>query len=178
MENPGLDARVVADYKAQCENSPYGFVPHPGEERTPEYAHVYFTGPYEGLEVVYDAVFYTLRLHHESEVYNLVEEMAIKKFPEYAERLQDQDDDTEPPEEVSMFMAEAIVDLEEEEAVRVKEHVEVDADADFGIGLDAGLHVEEITDETMAAFIRDFKAGNLKLDPILYSFASGESDEE
>lgn len=176
--NKGFDDAVVTGYKARCDESQYGFMPHPDEERTPEYAHVYFTGIHDGREVVYDAVFYTLRLHHESEMFSIVEEMAKKKFPDYAEMADDLDEGDAPPEEVSMFMAETIIDLEEDDVVKVREHAEVDTDADFGIGLDVGLHVEEITDERIGRFIRDFNTGSLKLDPTLYSFASEESGDE
>jgi|SRR5690606_17280138 len=170
--NPGFDETVVGDYKARCSGNPFGFVLHAGEERTPEYAHVYFTGVYEGREVVYDAVIYTLRLHHESEVYSIVEAQARKKFPDLV-----MGEDAEPPEEVAMHMAEIILSLEEDESVRVREHAEPDPDADFGVGLDVGLHVDEITDERIAGFIRDFNRGALKLDPTLYTFQFGDSEE-
>lgn len=174
--NQGFDGNVVAAYKAKC--NPFGFVLHAEEERTPEYAHVYFTGTYEGRDVVYDTVLYTLRLEYETEIYSIVEEMTRKKFPEYTTQVNDdaEDEDTEPPEEIAMHMAEIILSLEEDESVRVQEHAELDLAAGFGIGLDVGLHVEEITDERIAGFIRDFNKGDLKLDPTLYTFQFSDSD--
>lgn len=171
--NQGFDSAVVADYKARCVRNPFGFVVHPEEERTPEYVHVYFTGTYEGREVVYDAVLYTLRLHHESEMYGIVEELTKKKFPD----AYDDAEDADPPEEVAMHMAEIILSLEEDESVRVQEHVDLDLEADFGIGLDVGLHVDEITDERIAVFIREFNSGTLKLDPTLYTFQFSDPEE-
>jgi len=175
--NQGFDANVVAAYKEQCSRNPFGFVLHPEEERTPEYAHVYFTGNYQGREVVYDTVLYTLRLEHECEMYSIVEEMTKKKFPGYSMQLSDSAEDTEPPEEVAMHMAEIILSLEEDETVRVKEHAELDLTAGFGIGLDVGLHVEEITDERIATFIRRFNRGDLTLDPTLYTFQFNDADD-
>lgn len=166
--NPGFDASVVQAYKERCRDSPFGFVAHPEEERTPEYFQVYFTGIYEGREVVYDAAFYTLRLHHESELYSMAEDLTREKFPDFYS--DDKSEDTNPPEEVAMYLAGLVLDLEEEESVRVKEHADIDPDADFGVVLDVGLHVAEITDERIAGFIRDFNAGVLKLDPTLYAF--------
>ncbi|HLT73389.1 MAG TPA: hypothetical protein VKZ75_12090 [Cyclobacteriaceae bacterium] len=175
--NQGFDSAVVADYQAKCSSNPFGFVLHPEEERTPEYARVYFTGAYEGREVVYDAVLYTLRLHHESEMYSIVEEITRKKFPEYSFQDNDNTEGTEPPEEIAMHMAETILSLEEDESVRVQEHVEMDLDSDFGIGVNVGLHVDEITDERIGGFIRDFNKGDLNLDPTLYTFLFSDSDE-
>lgn len=176
--NKGFDSGAVAAYKSQCDSSQYGFIPHPEEERTPEYAHVYFTGIYDGREVVYDTVLYTLRLQHESELYSMAEEMTKEKFPDYADADTDGAEEGEPSEEVAMYMAEIILGLEEEESVRVQEHAEVDPDAGFGVGLDVGLHVQEITDAGIAKFIRDFKTGNLKLDPTLYTFQFSDSREQ
>ncbi len=50
-------------------------------------------------------------------------------------------------EEIGLFMAEVIMELEEEETVKVKEHVDLDPHAEFGVSLDAGLQVEKITAE-------------------------------
>src|SRR3712207_7946942 len=41
------------------------------DENSDEYAHFYFIGKFEGKDVIYDTAIYTLRLHHESELYEI-----------------------------------------------------------------------------------------------------------
>ena len=48
-------------------------------------------------------------------------------------------------EEIGLFMAEVIMELEEEETVKVKEHIEIDSNSEFGVSMDIGLQVEKIT---------------------------------
>ena len=79
-------------------------------------------------------------------------------------------------EEIGLFMAEVIMELEEDETVKVKEHVDMDENAEFGISLDVGLHVEQITDKIIEKFIRDFNEDTLKLDPTLYSYQTEDQE--
>ena len=67
IENKGFDPQVIHDFKARIQASGRGYVMDEEDENTEEYVHFYFVGVYEGKEVVYDAVMYTLRLQHESE---------------------------------------------------------------------------------------------------------------
>ena len=46
------------------------------DEHNDEYTHFYFIGLYEGREVIYDTVMYTLRLQHESELFEIAEHRA------------------------------------------------------------------------------------------------------
>lgn len=149
------------------------------DERTDEYAHVYFVGKYEGKEVAVDAAIYTLRMHHESELFEVAEEQAFKQFPKY-KKLQEsgQEVDEVLEEEVGLFMAEVIVDLEEEEAVKVKEHVDMEITGESDLGLDVGLHVESISDDVIERFISDFNNDSIVLDPTLISFETGTFDGE
>lgn len=141
-----------------------------------EYAHVQFAGVYDGRETVFDAVIYTLRLQHESELFELAEHRAAKHFPHYRKITYEEDengnleklDDLE--EEIGLYMAEVILELEEDEAVKVKEHVEIDPNLDEGVGLDVGLHVEKITPVVVNTFIDRFLNDRLELDETLYSF--------
>lgn len=152
------------------------------DESTDEYAHFYFIGKYEGAEVVYDAVLYTLRLQHESELFEIAEDRAAKHFPEYKMISYEEAGDGNPKnpdsleEEIGLFMAEVIVSLGEEGGVQVTEHVDIDDDLDFGIGLDVGLHVEEVNAAVISRFVTQFNDNTLKLDPLHYSFQS-EPDE-
>ncbi len=115
-------------------------------------------------------------------MFEIAEHRAAKHFPEYRKISYEEDengnlkalDDLE--EEIGLFMAEVIVSLEEEGEVQVKEQVEIDQHLDFGIGLDACLHVEEITPAVISKFIEQYNEDTLKLDPMYYSFQT-EPDE-
>jgi hypothetical protein len=187
--NQGFESDVVLDFKERCARSGQAFLLHPEEERTPEYVHIYFVGSHEGHEVIYDAVMYTLRLHHESEIFEIAEEKVAIKFPQYR-KLTEQEEETidqlsevdfdndREQEEIGLYIAEVVMELEDDEAVKVREHVNVNPEADFGIGLDVGLHLQEITDETINRFVQSFNSGALKLDPTMYSFLHSESGDE
>ncbi|MBX2947623.1 MAG: hypothetical protein KF725_17465 [Cyclobacteriaceae bacterium] len=174
--NKGFDPLVIADYKARMEKAGRVFLLDETDDNTDEYAHFYFIGMHEGNEVIFDAVIYTLRLHHESELFELAEHRAARHFPNYKKITYDEDENgnLEPlddqEEEIGLFMAEVIMELEEDGTVKVKEHVDQDVHVDFGIALDIGLHVDKITPKIIDQFICDFNADTLTLDPTLYSF--------
>jgi hypothetical protein len=176
MDNKGFDPAVIASYKEKIHATGQGFLFDEGDENTEEYAHFYFIGFYEGKEVVYDAVIYTLRLQHESELFEIAEHKAAQHFPEYKKITYEEDENgnlaTLDPleEEIGLYMAEVIMELEEEEAVKVREHVDMDPHTDFGVALDVGLHLERITEKEIAGFIKDFNEDALKLDETMYSF--------
>lgn len=178
QQNFALTERLKEKIKA----AQGAFIYDSEDELTDEYAHFYFSGNHEGKEVVFDAVLYTLRLQHESEMVEIAEHKAAQHFPEYKKIQYEEDengnfkslDDLE--EEIGLFMAEIILELEEEGAVKVKEHVDVDVHNSVGVGLDIGLHVEKLTPKIIESFIRDFKAGTLKLDDTLHSFQTQSLD--
>src|SRR6187431_71744 len=181
-ENIGFTQDVLNDYRAQIDASGRNFVYDDEDENSDEYAHFYFVGKYEGKDVVYDAVIYTLRLQHESEMFEIAEHRAAKHFPEYKKITYEEDEngnlETLDPleEEIGLFMAEVIMELEEEEAVKVKEHVDEDSNADFGVALDIGLHVEVVSPKIIEKFVRDFNEDTLKLDDTLFSFQTTEDE--
>jgi len=180
--NRGYDPAVIAEFKVRLSESGSGYLVEDEGENAEEYAHFQFVGTYRGAEVIYDAALYTLRLNHESEVYEIAEQRTARQFPDFKKIDYDEDIDSgqgdapvgEREEEIGLFMAEIIMELEEEEAVKVREHVEIDDDTDFGVSLDAGLHVEKITPAVIEQFIQEFNAGSLKLDDTLYSFQTGD----
>jgi len=180
--NKGFDPMVIADYKSRMKAGGKGFLWEESEENNDECAHFYFVGKYEGSEVIYDAVLYTLRLQHQSELFEIAEHKAAKHFPEYKKITYKEDENgnlqplDELEEEIGLFIAEVIMDLEEAEEVKVREHVDLDTKLDFGIGLDVGLHTEHISIGVIEKFIKDFNDGNLVIDPALYSFQT--EDEE
>ncbi len=175
-ENKGFDKQVIETYKQKIRATGYSFVYEDADEQSDEYAHFYFIGEHEGKEVIFDTVLYTLRLQHESEMFEIAEHRAAKHFPNYKKITYEEDENgnlealNDQEEEIGLYMAEVILELEEEDQVKVKEHVDLDQHVDFGIALDIGLHVEEVTPEVIEKFIGDFNTDSLKLDPTLYSF--------
>lgn len=176
MENKGFDPQVIEEYRSRIKASGRNFVLDETDEHSDEYVHFYFIGQSEGKDVIYDCVMYTLRLQHESEMYEIAEHRAAKHFPEYKKITYEEDENgnleaLDPlEEEIGLFMAEVIMELEEEGAVKVQEHVDIDHNAEFGISLDIGLHLETIDMKDVDKFVRDFNANTLKLDETLYSF--------
>lgn len=153
------------------------------EDNSDEYVNFSFIGMYEGREVIYDAAMYTLRLHHSSEVYEIAEHKAAQRFPKFKKIKYQEDENGDLKtldsleEEIGLYMAEVMMELEEEEAVKVSEHVEIDPHIDYGIGLDIGLNVEKITPKIIEKFIKDFNEETLKLDNTLYSFQTEDDDD-
>lgn len=181
--NKGFDPEEIQKVKKQmlADNKPFALID--SEDNSDEFINFHFIGMYEGKETIYDAALYTLRLHHSSEIYELAEHKAAQRFPEYQKIAyqEDENGDIEPlgdlEEEIGLYMAEVMEELEEEEAVKVQEHVDMDANQSFGIGLDIGLNIEKVTDEVIAKFIKDFNEDNLDLDETMYSFQTQEEDE-
>ena len=181
-KNTGYDSESIEDFKARMKGSSY--LLDEEDENTDEYAHFYFIGKFEGRDVIYDTVIYTLRLQHESELYEIAEHRAAKHFPEYKKITYEEDDNgnleaLDPlEEEIGLFMAEVILELEEEGAIKVKEHIETDPNSEFGVSLDVGLQVENITPKTIEKFIKDYNEDNLKLDDTLYTFQTQDQEAD
>jgi hypothetical protein len=184
-KNDGYDPKEIAQLRQECENEGSTFVYFEDEEdfghSADEYAHFQFVGDYKGQEVIYDAVIYTLRLHHSSLVYEAAEKKAIKQFPLYVP-IENRDDSYQAneamDEEVELMITELIEEIEENEEIKVAENVEIDEDFEYGVGLDVCLNVEEIDDEVVEKFIEDFLGNKLELDKTLYSFTTADEDDE
>mgnify|MGYP006927632277 CR=1 FL=1 len=182
-ENKGFDQNVIQQYRDKMKTLKQSYLPDETDEQSDEFAHFYFIGEdEEGKPVIYDAVMYTLRMQHESELFEIAEHRAAQHFPDYKKITYEEDengnlealDDVE--EKIGLFMAEVIMELEEDGQIKVKEHVDMDRHVDFGIALDIGLHVETITPAVIEKFIHDFNADALKLDPTLYSFQTNNAE--
>jgi hypothetical protein len=180
--NKAFDPDVLADYKKRIGSTGRNYLMEDTDENNDECVHFYFAGTYENKEVIYDAVMYTLRLNHESELFEIAEHRAAKHFPQYKKISYDEDengnlkplDDLE--EEIGLYMAEIIVELQEEGEVKVKEHVDLDAHLDFGIGLNVGLNLEKITPSIIERFLVDVNLGTLVLDDTLYTFETAQEE--
>jgi hypothetical protein len=175
-KNKGFERAVIEDYAEKMRSSGKNYILSSEDEMTDEMAHFLFIGEHEGNAAIFDTVMYTLRLQHESELFDIAEHRAARQFSDYEKITYDEDENgnlqvlDEREEEIGMFMAEVILELEEEESVKVHEHVEYDLHADFGIGLDVGLHTDQITNEVITRFVEAFNSKKLKLDKTLYSF--------
>jgi hypothetical protein len=158
-------------------------LPADDEENSDESLHFFFVGKADsGNEVVFDAMMYTLRLQHESEMFEIAEHRAAQHFPDYKKITYEEDENgnlstlDDQEEKIGLFMAEVILELEEDESVKVSEHVDMDEHVDFGIALDIGLHIEKITQSVVEKFITDFNNDSLNLDTTLYSFQTKEEE--
>jgi hypothetical protein len=179
LRNAGHDPLVIAEYRKKMEGVDQLFLSVDEDDNSDEYHHFYFVGKHVDQEVIFDTVMCTLRLEHESELLELAEERAIQEFPQYAKLqsgVSEEEKDEELEEQVGLFLADVIVDLQEEGTIKVQEHIDVNEEADFGVGLDVGLHVEKISPEVIERFIKQFNDDTLKLDDTLYSFVMEEGE--
>lgn len=180
MENSGFDPQVIKEYRDRMGNDIYYIVD--SEDNSSEYVNFFFVGNHNNKEVLFDAVIYTLRLSHSSELYEIAEHEAAKQFPDYKKIIYQEDENGDlakvdcDEEEIGLFMAEVMMELEDEGTIKVQERVEIDEFIDFGIGLDVALNVEEISEKVIENFIKNFNADTLELDDTLYSFTT--EDEE
>lgn len=180
--NKGFDPQVIQELRDKMNKRNQNYLIVDSEDNSDEYVNFRFIGMYEGKEVIYDAIICTLRLHHNSELYEIAEHKAARHFPEFKQIRYEEDengdlaalDDLE--EEIGLYMAEVMQELEDE--VKVKEYVDIDPHIDFGIGLDAALNVEKITKEVIKKFVRDYNEENLHLDDSSYTFQHSKEGEE
>lgn len=181
--NKGFDPAVLEEYRRKMERNKKRFIIVDSEDNSDEYVNFNFIGEYEGREVVFDAVIYTLRLHYHSELYEVAEHKAAKRFPNFRNIRYEEDENGDlkalnaEQEEIGLYMAEVMMELEEEEAVKVQEHIDLDPYVDFGVGLDAVLNVEKVTDKVIDRFIKQFNEDSLELDDTLYTFSEEEDSE-
>lgn len=182
--NPGYDPQEIQKIKNACQQQNQSYIINDNEPQGEEFAHFLFVGIHEGQEVIFDAVLYTLRLHHSSVLYEMAEEKTAEHFPNYKRWDFEEDENGELTlpedldEEAENFKAEVMTELEDSDAVKVKEYVHVDTDFDYGVALEACLHVDEVTDEVIDKFVNDFKSNKLVLDTTLYSFKHEEDEDD
>lgn len=183
VSNPGYEPQVINDYRDKMTKDNRNHIIVDSEENSDEYQNFYFIGAHEGREVVYDAAIYTLRLHHNSEMYEIAEDRAAERFPEFKKIKNEEDEENEQlpeelEEEIGLYMAEVMAELEDEGEIRVSEYLEIDPYVDFGVGIDAALNVEKVTSDVITKFVNGFNEGTLQLDKTLYTFHLEEEDED
>lgn len=182
--NPGFDPEEIAQLKEECktENANFIYVEDEFEDDSEnnEHAHVQFVGTYKDQEVIYDALIFTLRLHHSTLVYDEALERLKKEMPNYIspdERPANYKISDEQEDEAELLLTEFIEEIEENEEITVREHVEIDDQFEYGVGLEVGLNKTEINDKIISDFIKAFTAGKVELDPTLYSFTGSEEED-
>ncbi len=182
--NKGFDPIAIQDLKNELKTLNKNFKIIPDEENSEEFVNFYFIGFYEGKEVIYDAALYTLRLHHASEVYELAEHEAAKKFPNFRTISYEEDENgnlkplSSEEEEIGWYITETIMEIEEDETVKVQEFLDIDTHHDFGIGIDAALNIDFINDKVINDFIKNFNEDTLVLDETYYSFMSDDEEDD
>ncbi|HEV7349592.1 hypothetical protein [Telluribacter sp.] len=181
--NPGFDPEEIAQLKRECRAEGMNFVyvedEFEDEEENDEHAHIQFIGFYQEQEAIYDALIYTLRLHHSTLVYDLALKRVQEQMPGYIppdERTINDPDDSDRDEDAELLLTEYIEEIEENEEIKVSEHVEVDTKFEYGIGLEVGLNRPSINEKVINDFIAHFNAGRLQLDKAVYSFSSEDED--
>ena len=182
-KNEGYDPEEISALKDECQQEGKSFVFVEDDDldvlEEGECAHIQFPGKYQGEEVIFDALVYTLRLHHSSLVYEMALEQVRKTYPEYVppeDRKASYKITPELEEEAETALTEIIDEIEETETVKVQEHVDVDMESDYGIALDVCLNVDEVTDDVIEDFIKKFTSNTLSLDTTLYSFTNEEEN--
>ncbi len=182
INNKGFDESEIGKFQEELKKGNGVYQLRNSNDNNDEFVNFFFLGKYQGKDVIYDAALYTLKLHHQSEMYEIAEHEAAKKFPHFKKIEYEEDefgdikmlDDLE--EEIGLFMSEKMLEMEEEETVKVKEFCEIDPNISFGIGVDVCLNVEAVNDDIIKKFIKDFNDDELKLDNTMYSFQMEEED--
>ena len=183
--NPGFDPQEIEQLRQECKAEQANFIYvdddfEDDDDENNEHAHIQFVGKHNGAEVIYDALIYTLRLHHSTLVYDEALERLKKQMPEYVsqdERPANYKIDPEKEDEAELLLTEFIEEIEENEEITVREHVETDESFEYGIGLEVGLNKTEINDKVINEFLEAFNAGKVELDQTLYSFTGSEDED-
>ena len=178
VHNKGFDPQMIREYANKMKSMNQNYLMVESEDNSDDYKNFFFIGSYEGKQVIYDAVIYTLSLHYDSELYELAEERAAKHFSGNRKAVDSSVGHEQADEEFDLYLAEIMMELEEEGDVRVSEHIEIDPDIDFGVGLDIALNVEKVTPQVITRFVKEYNEGTIKLDETLYTFESDDEDEE
>ncbi len=184
-ENEGYSPQEVQRIRDVAAQNATNFIYNDNEINNDQIAHFYFTGNYNGQEVVFDAVMYTLRLAYNAALHEIAEEEAAKQFPDFKpmeldpEKV-DADGElvVEYPEEIEEFMAQVMFEIAEEDAVKVSEKVVQEPDFDYGVGLEVALNRDEINSDIIEDFVTRYRENRFTPDPTLYSFPEDEDDEE
>jgi hypothetical protein len=170
--NEGFNPEKIAALKEACKQAKKSFI-YVTDEHEPDEdsAHFQFVGKHDGKEVIFDAFIYTLRAEYEMAVFDQAEQLVKEKFPTYTNF----EEATEEQQDYLDLMSDEIESADE---VGVSEFVNIDEAVEFGVGIDICLNVEEINDEVIEKFVREFNDGTLELDDSVYSFSYAAEDED
>ena len=81
--NQGFDQEEIKKLKEEIVASGRNYVVIESEDNNDEFINFYFIGMFEGKEVIYDAALYTLKMQHNSEIFELAQHKVAQKFPQY-----------------------------------------------------------------------------------------------
>ena len=185
-ENSFFGPNEIEKFKSNLKNSSDTYIiTDNGADRTDDFCMISFLGRHNGNEVVINASIYTLKLFYHSELYEIAEAKIIEKFPQYEKWITDSagTEDVIPEsveDEINTYLTEVILDIEEEDEFKVEEHADLVEEEDGTLLLDAGLHLETITDDVLGDLVKEYNAGTLELDETAYSFETefDESEED
>lgn len=182
--NEGYKPEEIQRIKDEAGGNGTNFVYNEDEINNDQIAHFYFSGTYEGKEVVFDAVMYTLRLAYNAALHEIAEEEAAKQFPDFKpmeidpEKVNEEGElVVEYPEEIEEFMAQVMFEIAEEDAIKVQEKLDLEPDFDYGVGLEVALNQDEITADVIEDFVARYREGRFVPDPTLFSFPDDDEDE-
>lgn len=169
--NPGFSDSEIQKLREATKQAEQSYVLYNEEERTEDSVSFKFVGEYKGKPVIFDAFLYTLQAEFESQLYDWAQEQVEEDFPGFAWE-NDSMNDSDAQESFRIL----INDNEARENLAVSEFIEFDDSIEYGIGLDACLKLEAVTNEDVEKFVRAFNRGELKLDNKPYTFKT--PDEE
>lgn len=181
IQNPGFSTEEIQKLKDLCTKAGKNFVTIEDEDlpvgNDTEMTHIQFVGHFNGQEVIYDAMLYTLQIHYASVIYEEAERQVIKQYPLYVpidHRDETYQANDQLDEEVEMMILEVIDELEETDEVKVSEFITIDEKFDFGIGIEAAIYVPALDEEVISNFVKQFNEDTFQPDTTLYSFKSEE----
>ncbi|GAB4123492.1 MAG: hypothetical protein OHK0045_16060 [Raineya sp.] len=147
------------------------------EEQNEEAAFFFFTGIHKSREVVFDVFMMPLSLHYMALAEEIADQEVQKLFPEYRGYESVNNLPEKKLEEIWEKKAEIIAEIEAEDNLKVQEFIEIDDSEiesqhnDLIVMLTVVLNIDEINEEIIDKFVKDYKNNTLRLDENLYSFS-------
>lgn len=139
-----------------------------------EYARVLFSRVTGNEIKYYDLFVMTLRLHYEEELHLQAEEAARQVFPDFDTLVGSEGEPTPAEadrlEEISLFLAEKVEELEGEGEIKVREFMDRREIAPDVFEIEIALHVPVITQAVIDSVTAALQNDRVNLDPTLYSF--------
>ncbi len=152
----------------------YSFVFNPEEDQDDDkqVAHILFVAEHNKKKVIYNAFVTTLFFDFHMQVMDKAEDMLTEKYPKLKGK-----DYTELDEKFQDEVDDIMDEIYEKELVKVCEKVEVYAtDEDDYLEVEVSLFADQITEDVLDNFVKNFTKNTLKLDTTMRAFT--ENPEE